>query len=367
MSSDSDSDFWNDLGYDTKSVGVSADIVDEKSENIEKPIDYDNELLSICPNEYFSNRVRCLLDQLRTALKQEYENNLGTELRKQEREFNKKTQKLISKQRNDMLDMKKDYDSLKFLLITKDEEISRLQRLAIDQEVPLSKQRLYKYISKAQLVEENKNNSSDTVELHQEIKAKDLQILGMKELVKMYQEQTEKAKKDLMNCEAELKSTIEQAAIDLKKQCEENAKKCEDLNAIIISINEKYKIFKEEVKKELEISQIIIKQQAEINNSLKKELVSAKQVLITPRLRDKFISKINGQDFSKDFPKDFHKDSSLNDSRLQIHKLRKRDSTLDYLVSTRASPALIPSPDMNLNSSLPLVGLLPEITQRHQS
>ena len=355
--SDSNSDFWEEIGYDTKSIGVSAHIPDEISEFAKEPVDHGEELLNISPNEYFRERARALLEHIRTGLSVNYENTLGKELRKQEKEFKKEIQQLMAKQRNDMLDMKKDYDSLKHLLLTKDQEISYLQGVIVEQEFPISKQRLYKFISKAQLTKEGNEKSEDYQELVKDVKALKVQILGMKELVKMYQEQTEKARKDLKDCEAELKNTQEKAAEDVRNLTKENEESTKRLMGNISEVKEKYKKFKEEVRKELEITHIVIKQQADVNTALKRELQSAKMVLVTPRLRDKFVSKARGQEISME--------SLSGENRIKIRNMRKKNSTFEYLISTRASPAEIPSPDINFNSSQPLVGLLPEISSRH--
>jgi len=279
-------------------------------------------------------------------------------LRKQQKKFAKERQDLIVKQQVDMLELKKDYDNLKHLLLAKDDVIQKLQNIAIEQEVPISKQRLFKFISNAKL-EEDKQENEEAKELGKDIKALKVQIIGMKELVKMYQEQTEKARKDLKECEASLKWTQEKAEEDKKNMIEENEKNTKKLLEDNAKIFEKYKKFKEEVRKELERTHMVIKQQADVNSSLKKELHSAKLVLVTPRLRDKFTSRIKGQEFALE--------SIPNESRLTVMKknMKKKNSTMSYLISTRASPAENLSPDINLNSSLPLVGLLPEISTRY--
>ena len=354
MSSDSESDFWVESPLEQKSIGITVFIPDDEPETLNKSKDEMEELFKQSPNDYYREHVQTVIDRLRAGAKQNLENEIGKELRKQQREHKKKIQELIVKQKNEMLEIKKDYDSLKFLLLEKDEEITNLQRIIIDQEFPINKQRIQKFVSKAKIVEDSLNKDNGTKELQLEINAYKLQLVGMKELVKMYQEQTEKAKNELKTCEELLKYTQNKAENDVKYLNEEIEKNSESFKKEIEELQGKYRIFKEEVKKELEISQIVIKQQVDINNALKKELRSAKAVLVTPRLREKFDIKIKADE------------PNFYENRLKPNKkLKKRDSTLDYLISTRASPAEIPSPDINLNSSLPLVGLLPEISSRH--
>lgn len=350
-SSSSESEFWNDLNENkaTKSVGVLAMLEEKQSVNNEINQEV---LLSACSNSYFHDRLQELLGNLRVGSEMIKEQELEKETRRLTRLFEKQTQELIKKQQLELLDMKKDYDSLKSLLVEKDLEISRLQQLLVDQELPLTKQRLFKKITRANLIKDQKEK--------EENKEKDLQILALdsqidmlKELIITFQSQTEKAKHDLRVCEDELSYTREKASEDIIELQNQSNQKESELNQKIQEISEKYQTFKEEVRKEIEINSLVIKQQIDLNNILKRELKTAKMVLITPRLREKFNNKL---------PVDNHQ----NLNRIKKH-LHKKDSTNEYLTSTRASPANYSITDMSFQSSSPLVGLLPEISSRYIS
>ena len=349
MISSSSSEFWSECEKEKKDVAVSADFESGK-EKIYEP-NQEAELLAGCPNSYFHDRLQVMLSNLRTGADLQREQELGVVMRKMNKEFNKQVQELLKKQQMDMLVIKQDYDSLKNLLLAKDQEVTRLQGLLIEQEIPLTKQRLFKKISRANLIM-TAQESVKTNEFELQVKALKIQLMGMKELVKDYQEQTEKAKRDLKLCEQELQSVKVQAVIDLQAQREQSLKSESGLILKIESLTEQYKSFKEEVKKEMEINSIVIKQQMEISNRLKRELKSAKMVLVTPRLREKYTNKL---------PRDeilFSPESRLRKN------MKKKELTFEYLNSTRASPANYSITEINLQSSSPLVGLLPEISSR---
>jgi hypothetical protein len=343
MSSDSESDFWDDVPLEKRSIGVSANLSSLDLPVPEKKKDDIEELLKNSPNEYFHEYIRTTIDRLRTGLQIEHENILRTEARKQERNHKKKIQEMISQQKTQILELKTDFDSLKYLLLDKDKEISRLQRIVIEQEMHIAKQRGLKFVVNAQNTENQKQN--DSKEHGLQVSVLKIQIESMKELVKSFQEQTEKAKSDLKDCEELLKQTQTKADSDLKALKDQSDKDTVNLLMQINNLNENYKTFKEEVRKELEISQIVIKNQSEMNNSLKKELKTAKLVLITPRLKEKFTNNFKFKDSGLEV---------MQKNRVKEKNLRGRESTLEYLNSTRASPAEILSPT-NFNSSLPSI------------
>lgn len=349
MISSSSSEFWSDCEKEKISIGVTADI-EYGQEKVYEP-DEESKMLTEFPNSYFHNRLETLLTNLRIGADLQKEQEMGIEIRKLTKDFNKQIQELIKKQQADMLSIKQDYDSLKNLLLAKDQEISRLQQLLIEQEVPITKQRLYKKISRAEIII-SAQEAQTTNEWELQVKALKLQLLGMKELVKDYQDQTEKARKDLKACEEELRNTRNQAILDLQAQQDQSSKYESTLLLQIESLTEQYRVFREEVKKEMDINSIVIKQQQEIVNQLKKELKAAKTVLVTPRLRDKFLNRL---------PVDLN--SQRIDSRLKKN-MRKKELTIEYLNSTRASPADYSIAEFSLQSSSPNVGLLPEISSR---
>lgn len=352
MINSSSSEFWSECEIDKKDVAVSADLEFGK-EKINEP-SQETVTLDGHPNSYFHDRLQVMLSNLRIGADLQREQELGVVMRKMNKEFNKQVQELLKKQQIDMLAIKQDYDSLKNMLLARDQEISRLQQLLIEQEIPITKQRLFKKISRADLII-TAQESVKTNEFELQVKALKLQLMGMKELVKDYQEQTEKAKRELKLSEQELQKAKAQSVLDLQAQHEQSLKTESGLISKIDSLTEQYKSFKEEVKKEMEINSIVIKQQMEINNSLKRELKSAKMVLITPRLREKFTGKLTV-------------DEILYKPESRVRKnMKKKESTMEYLNSTRASPANYSIAEISLQSSSPLVGLLPEISSRYIS
>jgi hypothetical protein len=351
-SSSSSCDFWNESikNPETKSIGVSTDF---QVPSINPQVSPQEVLLSSCPNSYFHSRLQELMINLRIGSEMQKEQELEKESRRLTRLFDKHIQELMKKQQLELLDMKKDYDSLKSLLVEKDFEISRLQQLLVEQELPLTKQRLFKKITRASLLKESKEKE-DCNDKQLEINALESQVDALKELIKTYQEQTQRAENNLRISEDLLSEFKEKAEEDLKELKQQASLKENELYAQIEEMTEKYKIFKEEVKKEMEINSIVIKQQVELNNTLKRELKTAKMVLVTPRLREKFNSKLPVEALT------------LKPSRIK-QNLGKKESTLEYLNSTRASPAEYSLADMSLQSSSPLVGLLPEISSRYIS
>ncbi|CAG9313282.1 unnamed protein product [Blepharisma stoltei] len=362
LNSESDCEFWVD--YDAHpnldsdlSRNCKTKTISQFYPNLEDDL---KDQLSSQPSQYHRERIQIIVDRIREAAKVHHQNALDLALRKIHKEYHKKIQELLQSHQNTLIELKQDYDKMRILINAKDLELDELRSFCCEQELAISKLRQKK--SKEERKTEQIVHNKYDPEKDKDMKALYLKLDAMKDMVQMSQKQTDEAKAKLKSYEEFMRKREkenDEAWINKKKETE--AREQELLNEIKM-LKERHNSFKAEVNRELEVRQVINKKQNDLIGELQNDLKSAKLVLVTPRLHNQFIRKYRSisQDYGEvEKPKEqevrFVKKLPIKPyTSFNRIDLKKQEVSLEYGVSTRASPACISSPD-DLNITFPIV------------
>lgn len=355
--SESDTEFWVDLDSNPSirltNLSNRCDLTHGSSFRIN--LDEETaEIIDKAPIEYYKERFLILIERVRTAANESYQNMMEQIVRNLHKEYQSKIQDLIKTQQEELINLKVEFDRLNVNLISKDLELERLSGYIIDQEILITDKRQSKTSQLAITPEKNLRAAT----LEKDLKASNLKIYALKEICKSCNEQTDKAKADLKIAEDIVKMKAQdhvQEIILISKQHEDEVNQ---LLEKIEKIKQKYNDFKKDVHKELEIRMIINRKQNDVIASLQNELKNVKIVLSSPRIHTKLLNKSmhESSDFSKKIENEtrFIRKFPLKSSRV----LRHSDfSIADYGGSTQASPSFSKASDIDLSG---IVSLLPE-------
>lgn len=348
LSSSSENEFWADLDAPVE-LRTPKFTTRTKRKTPDKPP----------PETYIGERVTVLVNRARKAANYNNRMEVSKVTKDIRSDYELKIQKINDEHKEQLSQLKEDYDKMRMIIKKRDSEIQKLENKLSTQEFLINgfrfqnKETPYKPIpAKTQFSKENENLK--------------VEVEALKEVVAMYNEQIDKYKQSLEESR-QYNIAKEKEFLEEKELLINNHKaEVEQLKNKICSLNQNFENHKNNTHKELDLRSTIQERQTNIIESLQKELKNAKTVMKTPMLHYKLISKHQAQERTKSTNRSNllesklsnQKDSVLrnNFNKISLNGKTKRneESSLEKFRSTRESPENS-TRDYSLNLSLPLV------------
>ena len=350
--SDSEDDFWSDLENKDRLEEKVAETQD-KEKHEEPSIEAKaQEFMETVPVIFYRDQMASILASMRIASDMQLETRLIRSTKALNKQHEAELKALKALHSTEVKSLKGEFVSLEKELKAKDMRISMLERQLIDQEQRTSYLRLDKG---------NKYSEEEKIkELKEEMKYNrigfDIQIAHMKELVAIYQKETDKANAESELLKAKIIENLEEFE-SKKSELQQEIKDAKDLAEIKVKvIHDKYEKFKEDVEKELNIRFVINKRQNEFIELLKKELKLAKTVIETPRLNEKYLKRLGRRGFSLSGAIEEEKIMQGVSKAVKSKVMNKKHSIISSSFSTSASPIYSNASELELNYSSRFIG-----------
>ena len=350
--SDSESDFWSDLEGKVKEE--KKEIERKDHEKLEEPSveAKAQEFMETVPVIFYRDQMASILASMRIASDMQLEARLISSTKALNKQHEAELKALKALHSTEVKSLKDEFVSLEKVLKAKDSRISMLERQLIDQEQRTS----YLRIDKG-----NKYSEEEKIkELKEEMKYNrmgfDIQIAHMKELVAIYQKETDKANAELELLKTKIIENLQEFE-SKKSELDQEVKDVKDLAEIRVKvIQDKYEKFKEDVDKELNIRFVINKRQNEFIELLKKELKLAKTVIETPRLNEKYLKRLGRRGFSLSGAIEEERIMQGVSKGVKSKVMNKKHSIISSSFSTSASPIYSNASELELNYSSRFIG-----------
>ena len=348
--SDSETEFWSELEQPRALVKPSQPLrFVQQAFKTMQPEQFKQQLVELLPEGFQRDKLWEVLDQIRVAAHAEHLITLQLEIKKLHKFYKKKLHDVADQNRKLIEELRVDYDKLTLQLTKKDQEITRVQKLLTTQEEFISRQRITKEGLRPSVVIEEPPNPEKKAE---RVKALKLQIDSFRNLVEMYKDQADHAKQQLANCQQSLRDKQKELEETIEKKNQDIVDITEKYEGRLQQANSKFKLFKGETQKELDVCHIVNYKQTDLIKTLQTELRSAKIVLQTPRLRTKYETKVHTKSTEVKLPpKKVHPLRKWFDKGTKVWTPNMAKSSKNTL-STRASPGFSSTDNPSVPSGL---------------